>query len=178
MKILLSQDLSKCRIDKSGFPKITYLKKHFLVVSDIILDHFKLSGLLKKATISVLLAGDKYIQQVNLGTRGKNKPTNVLSFPYMEFRHASGSVTMNEGEDHWNILGDIVFGMETCAIEAQSQGKTLDNHLTHLFIHSLLHLLGFDHIKKSEARQMEKIEIKLLKKLGIKNPYRIGTFHN
>jgi len=99
-------------------------------------------------------------QQLNHQYRQKNKPTNVLSFPF----------EVPEGIDI-NLLGDLVICADIVIQEAKDQNKILQHHWAHLVIHGCLHLLGYDHIKDDEATEMESIEIKLLSKLGIDNPY-------
>lgn len=138
----------------------------------------KLNKILNDAEISVLITNDDYIHELNLKTRKKDKPTNVLSFPYMDFKKGILTPPTNpprlRGEKKRGadlILGDIVFGTETCIKEAKEQDKEIIAHLTHLFVHSLLHLLGFDHMKEKEAREMEALEVKILKKLNIPDPY-------
>lgn len=106
--------------------------------------------------IAVVLADDAFVQNLNKQYRGKDKPTNVLSFP----------ASLGDGE-----LGDIILAFETIEREAAEQQKTFRNHATHLLVHGFLHLLGYDHIEEKEAEIMEKLEIKILKKLGISNPY-------
>ncbi|MES2984794.1 MAG: rRNA maturation RNase YbeY [Pseudomonadota bacterium] len=112
-----------------------------------------------RAAVTVVLADDAEIQALNKQYRGKNKPTNVLSFP-------DGSVDGGVRQ-----LGDIVMAYETLAREAVAQGKPLKRHLTHLAVHGTLHLLGFDHEVEAEAEAMEACEIKILARMGIANPY-------
>ncbi len=100
------------------------------------------------------------IRLLNKTYREKDKPTNVLSFP------SELPKEINEV-----ILGDVVICIAVVKAEAQMQNKSFDNHLMHIAIHGVLHLLGFDHIKDSEANEMEALEIKILAGLGIKNPY-------
>ena len=107
----------------------------------------------KKGEITVVLADDAFVKNLNRDFRGKNKPTNVLSFP---------------GDGH---LGDIVLAFETIEREASEQGKSFKAHAQHLLVHGTLHLLGHDHMKDEEARHMEETEVKILKKLGVANPY-------
>jgi probable rRNA maturation factor len=109
---------------------------------------------IKKGELTVVLASDAFVRELNKTYRGKNKPTNVLSFT---------------GERDY--LGDIVLAYETIAREAKSQDKSFKHHTAHLLVHGVLHLLGFDHEKDKDAEAMEATEIKVLKKLGISNPY-------
>jgi probable rRNA maturation factor len=108
----------------------------------------------EKRELSVVLADDRFVRELNRDYRGKDKPTNVLSFP---------------GDDEY--LGDIVLALETVEREAKAQGKTVKHHTMHLLVHGVLHLLGYDHRGDTEAEEMEKKEIKILKKLKVINPY-------
>lgn len=115
----------------------------------------------KIVEISIVLADDNFVQNLNKTYRGKNKPTNVLSFPQ----------DPEPGAEEIN-LGDVVLAYQTVKKEAQSQGKSFMDHTSHLLVHGILHLLGHDHENDDEAEEMESLEIKILEKLGIKNPYR------
>lgn len=108
------------------------------------------------------VADDAEVRELNKNFRGKDKPTNVLSFP--------ADADMQEPDAPY-YLGDIVFGLETVQAEAQAQKKTFEDHLKHLAIHGLLHLYGYDHIHDAEADVMETLEINILKALNISNPY-------
>lgn len=110
--------------------------------------------------LTILLTDDKEIRDLNHQYRGKDKPTNVLSFPDGEADET--------GRIH---LGDLALAYETMAAEAKGQGKSLRAHLSHLVIHGVLHLLGYDHERARDAARMETLEIKLLSGLGIENPY-------
>ncbi|MCP4324053.1 MAG: rRNA maturation RNase YbeY [Alteromonadales bacterium] len=110
--------------------------------------------------ITVRLVNQEESQQLNMQYRGKDKPTNVLSFPF----------EVPEGIE-LNLLGDLIICIEVMKQEAQTQNKALFDHWAHLVVHGCLHLVGFDHISDSEAAEMESIEITVLAKLGIKNPY-------
>ena len=99
------------------------------------------------------------IQDLNKRYAGKNKPTNVLSFP------------SNEDLTEERFLGDIAICSELIIEEAMVQGKEIQDHLIHIFVHGVLHLLGFDHEENSSAEQMESLEIRILKKIGVADPY-------
>ena len=122
--------------------------------------------------ISVVLSNDAEIRKLNKNYRHKNKPTNVLSFPAVDFKNMS-KLELKLG---FIALGDIVLSYQTIKNESILQKKKFDHHLYHLIIHSLLHLLGYDHEKEKEAEIMKKLEINLLKKLDIANPYNIELF--
>lgn len=111
---------------------------------------------------SVVLASDTYIKKLNRQYRGKNKPTNVLSFP---------SFTGEPLEPGPVLLGDVILAFETTHREADAEKKSLYAHANHLVVHGILHLLGYDHVVEREARKMERLERLTLKGLGIANPY-------
>lgn len=116
--------------------------------------------------ISVLLTNDSAIRNLNRDYRGKDKPTNVLSFPLEEFK-----VGKYKDVEKNIALGDIIFALETIQNEAKEQEKSIISHLCHLAIHGTLHLLGYDHEDDSEAEIMEALEIEILLQLGIESPY-------
>ena len=107
--------------------------------------------------IVVLLTDDAAVRDLNGRFRDKDKPTNVLSFPAPEnaFPH----------------LGDIVLAYAVCATEAEAQGKTLADHLSHLVVHGVLHLLGRDHEDDAQAEEMEAEEREILAQIGVADPY-------
>ncbi|QFU14927.1 rRNA maturation RNase YbeY [Microvirga thermotolerans] len=111
---------------------------------------------------SVMLTDDAAIRELNREWRGKDKPTNVLSFPAPEQPGI-------EGPRH---LGDIALAYETLVREAEEESKTLADHFAHLIVHGVLHLLGYDHEVEEEAEAMEALEVKALATLGIADPYR------
>ena len=117
------------------------------------------------AEVSVVLADNAFVQSLNKQYRGKNQPTNVLSFPASDGFCLDGMV---------EPLGDIVIALETVVTESEEQEKRFYNHFTHLIVHGMLHLLGMDHIVAKEAEEMEALEIELLKSLGVNDPY-MGT---
>lgn len=113
--------------------------------------------------INLILVDDAVMQDLNKSWRGKDKPTNVLSFP------APSGLTIPPGE--LAPLGDIAMSYDTLAMEASRDHKLLADHMTHLFIHGLLHLLGHDHETEAEALEMEALEVEILAGFGIANPY-------
>jgi probable rRNA maturation factor len=117
--------------------------------------------ILPGAEVAVALADDAAVRIANHSWRKKDKPTNVLSFPSVPPEKISKAL----------YLGDIILAFETVEREAIHDGKPLTHHLTHLIIHSVLHLLGHDHMTRSEAERMEKLEIMILASLGIDDPY-------
>lgn len=124
--------------------------------------------------ISILLTNDQNIQELNKNYRSKDQPTNVLSFPLIDGKKIkNGNLKKLTIQNAPILLGDIVIAYQTLLKESQEQTKSFEEHLTHLLIHSILHLIGYDHIKDSDAKIMENLEIKMLKEMGIKNPYTI-----
>lgn len=118
--------------------------------------------------VAVRLTDDADVQTLNRDFRGKDKPTNVLSFPQVQDDLLEGLANSDDGEI---LLGDIVLARETCAREADEKGISLTDHATHLIVHGLLHLVGYDHIDDASAAAMEALEVKALASLGIGNPY-------
>lgn len=118
--------------------------------------------------VAVRLTDDAEVQTLNRDFRGKDKPTNVLSFPQVQDDLLEGLANSDDGEI---LLGDIVLARETCAREAAEKGVSLTEHATHLIVHGMLHLVGYDHIDDAAAAAMEAIEVKALASLGIANPY-------
>lgn len=113
------------------------------------------------AEICVSLADDAAVRVLNAEWRGLDKPTNVLSFPAVE----------PDELEYAPHIGDIILAYETVEREARDDGKTFADHTTHLIIHEILHLLGFDHETDEEAQEMEALEIAALADLGIADPY-------
>ncbi|WP_375646299.1 rRNA maturation RNase YbeY [Bartonella sp. AA56HLJMS] len=112
--------------------------------------------------ISLLFTDDEHMAQINAQWRNKNKSTNVLSFP---------AFPLKVGNRPGPILGDIIIARETVVFEAEKEGKTFQDHLIHMIVHGILHLLGYDHETDDEAYKMEKLEREILQKLSIKDPY-------
>ncbi|MDJ1017029.1 MAG: rRNA maturation RNase YbeY [Paracoccaceae bacterium] len=120
--------------------------------------------------VAVLACDDARIAELNAGFRGKNAPTNVLSWPSEE-RGAANAGDKPETPEGARELGDIALAFETCFDEAAAAGKPLEDHLTHLIVHGTLHLLGYDHSRDADGDLMESVEIAILAKLGLPNPY-------
>ena len=110
------------------------------------------------AEASVALASDARVRALNGTYRGKDAPTNVLSFPFQDPPGASSEES---------YLGDVVLAAETVRKEAQERGIPPLHHVQHLVVHGLLHLLGYDHESEAEADEMERVEAEILGKLGI-----------
>jgi probable rRNA maturation factor len=112
------------------------------------------------AELSIVLTDDTEQQDLNRDWRGKDAPTNVLSFPQIEpFSPVIG------------LLGDIVLAHETLEREAADLDKPLEHHFTHLVVHGFLHILGYDHLTEDEALVMEGLETQILAGLGVPDPY-------
>jgi probable rRNA maturation factor len=109
------------------------------------------------SAVTVLLTDDEAVRELNGRFRGKDKATNVLSFPAIE---------NPEG-----FIGDIALAYGVCAREAAEQGKSLGAHLQHLVAHGVLHLVGYDHESDAEAEVMEALEREILSGLGVPDPY-------
>lgn len=121
-----------------------------------------------RLTASLIFTSDEAIRQLNRDWRGKDKPTNVLSFPMLE--RTALLALPDKGPPE--LLGDIALAQETCAREAAEKGIPIEDHASHLIIHGLLHLAGYDHeISAEEADAMERLEIKALAQLGVADPY-------
>ncbi len=108
--------------------------------------------------VSLMLTDDAAIRALNLKWRGKDKPTDILSFP--------------ADEQDRPFLGDIALAYGVCATDAAEKQIPLDQHLSHLFIHGYLHLLGHDHMDETQATEMEALEIRALASLGWPDPYK------
>ena len=113
--------------------------------------------------VAVLIADAGTARQMNHDYRGKDKPTNVLSFPVGDLEGLPDGAAVP--------LGDIVLCPEVIAAEAAEQGKSLDDHWAHLCVHGALHLAGFDHDGDAEAAEMEALEVQILTKIGVSDPY-------
>lgn len=110
--------------------------------------------------ISIVFTNSEKIRELNKTYRGKDSPTNVLSFAF------------NDDGSNNLMLGEIFISYAVIENEANIQNKSMENHLMHILIHGILHLIGYDHNEDEEAEEMEALEIELLKKININNPYQ------
>lgn len=118
--------------------------------------------------VAVKLTSDAEVQTLNRDYRGKDRPTNVLSFPMVQDDLLQATANTDDGEV---LLGDIVLAEGVCAAEAAEKGLSVADHATHLIVHGTFHLLGYDHMIDAEAESMEALEIKALAELGLSDPY-------
>jgi probable rRNA maturation factor len=118
-----------------------------------------------RAELAIVLTDDSAIHALNREWRGHDAPTNVLSFPAPRSRGRKGTPP--------GPLGDIIIAFETTAREARTKDKPLKHHLSHLAVHGFLHLIGYDHETARDAKEMESIEIGILARLGVPNPYAV-----
>lgn len=121
--------------------------------------------------VAVRLTSDEEVHTLNRQYRGKDKPTNVLSFPMIQ-PDLLDAVTQNS-DDGEVILGDIVLAHGVCATEAGERNVSVEDHASHLIVHGVLHLLGYDHMGDAEAEAMEEMERAALAKLGLHDPYPV-----
>jgi probable rRNA maturation factor len=115
--------------------------------------------------VSVLLSSDAVVRGLNRDHRGKNNATNVLSFPGETDTAVPGAEI---------LMGDIILAWETVESEAKKTGKSVTNHMMHLVVHGVLHLLGYDHDSENDATTMERLEVNSLARLGLPDPYDTG----
>src|SRR5579859_700903 len=119
----------------------------------------------ERLEVSLLLTDDAQVQALNRDYRQQDKPTNVLSFAALD----EDSPLPPDGPI---LLGDVVIAYRTSEREADEGGKRFDHHLSHLVVHGVLHLLGYDHIEDDEAERMESLERSILGALGVSDPYK------
>jgi probable rRNA maturation factor len=122
------------------------------------------------AEMSLVLADDALVQTLNRDYRDKDKPTNVLSFALLDGSDDTDDVLARD-EGMPILIGDVILAFETVQREAREQGKSVEDHLTHLVIHGVLHLLGYDHQSDPDADRMERLETSILARMGIADPY-------
>jgi len=142
--------------DKTSVPKKSLLRKWALEA---------LKNNIDAAEVTIRIVEKDEMTELNSTYRHKNKPTNVLSFPF----DMSEDVKLDIP-----ILGDIVICADVVNQEAQDQGKSPQAHWAHMVVHGVFHLLGYDHEEDCEAEEMEALEINVLKTMGFENPYETG----
>ena len=119
----------------------------------------------ERLEVSILLTDDAQVQALNAEYRQQDKPTNVLSFAALD----EDSPLPPDGPI---LLGDVIVAYQTTELEARDEGKSFADHLSHLVVHGVLHLLGYDHIADDEAEEMESLERSILAALGVPDPYK------
>lgn len=118
--------------------------------------------------VAIRLSNDAEVRSLNRDFRGKDRPTNVLSFPQFQ---PDLLAALANGDDGEILLGDIILARETCAREAAEKQISLADHALHLIVHGTFHLIGYDHQDDDSAAAMEALEVKALASLGLANPY-------
>lgn len=142
--------------------KITDVALRCFEKADIELPHHKLNS------ISLIFTNDEDIHNINREWREVDKPTNVLSFPTYSPLELSEKTYLQDPEI---IFGDVIFAWDYCLLEAKNANISFLEHIIHLVIHGILHILGYDHIEANEAKLMESLEILILAEFGFENPY-------
>ncbi len=143
----LARDAARAAVAESAFPQLTSVER--------------------PVEISVSLASDDQVRVLNAQWRGKDRPTNVLSFPMLEPSEFNGATVAGPEL----LLGDIILAHGVCSAEAADKGVSVEHHAAHLLVHGTLHLLGYDHHDDAAANDMEAREVRALARLGIANPY-------
>ena len=128
---------------------------------EVMVDELTTAVKTESAECTIRVVGREEGQELNHSFRQKGNPTNVLSFAYDD----------NDPDSSIEYLGDIVLCYPVIKMESDEQGKLLEHHFSHLIVHGVLHLCGYEHEKTAEAEEMEQLEIKILAKLNINNPY-------
>ena len=150
------------------YNEIYYLRK--IRIFDLIFSNIKkyTDSFLKnnRLNFSILLTNDAEIKEINFKYRNLNKPTNVLSFKPM-----INEMNFFKSTEQEIYLGEIIISMERIFCESKINNVLFKDHFIHIFLHAILHILGYDHERNSERKKMEKIETSILENLGIKNPY-------
>ncbi|MDX1923654.1 MAG: rRNA maturation RNase YbeY [Rickettsiaceae bacterium] len=142
-------------------------KKFIKKIVSIFLENSVYMNKAKSVEMTCLLTDNKEMRDLNMRFLGKDKPTNVLSFPDRELDYKTNTQEDFEGEV---ILGDVAFGLEITEEEAKEFGISVQNHFTHLLFHAILHLVGFDHENEEDHEIMKTLETTLLRKLDINRP--------
>jgi len=152
-------------VETDGWPEEAALSDLASIAIAAVWDELA-SGNQPDSELSLVFTDDAAIKELNNDWRDKDKPTNVLSFP---------AFPIKPGQAPGPMLGDIVIARETVVREAEDEEKSFDHHLTHLIVHGVLHLLGYDHETDDEAEAMEQLERKILARLAIPDPYALSV---
>lgn len=150
---------AECIIERGEWPSEEVLQNTCTRAVNAVADHLGITG---THSVAILFTDNAGMKNLNTRFRGKDEPTNVLSFP------APAPAMLSRSSP---FLGDIALGFETIAHEAESEGKRFHDHLSHLVVHGVLHLLGYDHESSEEAEEMENLEKRILESLAIEDPY-------
>jgi len=155
-------------IDQPCWNSISHWQELIRLAAEEALHQF---GWTQPTEISILLTDNHKIQQLNMSHRGLDQPTNVLSFPSLEPTEIA-YLNKQKKDKRPILLGDVALAFEIIQQESLAQNKPFEEHLTHLVIHGVLHLLGLDHVTDEDAAIMESLEIKILNSLNIPSPYQ------
>ena len=145
---------------------------HFAQISVKLLDHIDRVFALEGVLVGLLLCGDDRIQQLNSQFRGKDRPTNVLSFPQLDDGFFIEDALAATDQPSQNFFGEIAISRETVKAQADDLGIEIDDYVAHLFVHGA-DLLGYDHENDQDAAEMEALEVSILAAFSIANPYMI-----
>jgi probable rRNA maturation factor len=166
--ILVEADVSEEWDSSTGWPDLAARGVRAALARS---EHARLLDSPLGVEVSVKFTDDEDVQRLNATWRGKDKATNVLSFPMLEPEVLASLGSLPAGEA---LLGDIVLARGVCAREAAEKGVSVAEHATHLVVHGTLHLLGYDHEQgEEEAEAMEAVERAALASLGIADPYEV-----
>lgn len=150
-------------VQSGDWPDAQQLEMLALAVARAVADELALPE--ARQEVALALSSDSAVQALNRDYRGLDKPTNVLSFP------APAGDPTPPGAEQANFLGDIILAAGTLKREAADLAITIENHFAHLLVHGILHLFGYDHEADAPAIEMEALETRILRRLGIPDPY-------
>lgn len=154
------------------FVLLPHIKEMIEELVHIALSNTSIGKAVKQCEVSVILSTDDVLRALNKEYRDKDKPTNVLSFPsYVLMPDAYDALL--EIKEQEIVLGDVLLALETIQKEAEEQDIALNEHVAHLMVHGILHLLGYDHMEEEEAVNMERLEGRILKQYGLSDPYEV-----
>lgn len=161
--IAIAQESKKWCLYKEITPEL------FKVILSKIIENYPNFCKVKNIEISILLTNDQKVKKLNKKFRNRNAKTNVLSFPDLDIDYEH--ILEFKTDSNYMYLGDIAFSFEKIYQEAKIEKIAFLNHFKHLLVHSILHLLGYNHINDIETKVMQDIEIKVLKNLKVPSPY-------